>query len=378
MEYLSLRRARVLGAASVLLVGLLAATAAPASAHVGDGGDVYVSQNGHNSSGCGSQTNPCRTINHGIGNAKVDAIVHVGPGTYAEQVMITKRLSLLGSGATIDASGNTNGIFIGPGGSGSMVDGFTVKNAIGEGILATQVRYVRISHNLVTHNDVGATTPSTYPPCQPQGEVPGDCGEAVHLQASSYSQVIGNRVVDNVGGILVTDDIAPAHDNLIAYNVTADNKLDCGITLPSHTPGTGVYNNLVEFNVSTGNGGAGILFAAAVPGTGSHDNVASHNYVANNGEGGIAIHSHTPNQDVDNNKIVQNTVGANTLAGDPDAGITVPTGIIVFSAVVPVHGTIIRGNAISNNTNGIWLSPNVDNGNVYGNVFSNVTTPVFQ
>jgi parallel beta-helix repeat protein len=285
---------------------------------------------------------------------------------------------LLGNNATIDATGKTNGVLIGPGGSGTTVDGFTVENSIGEGILATQVRYVTISHNLVTHVDQGATMPSTYPPCAPQGQVPGDCGEGIHLQATSFSQVIGNRVVNNVGGILLTDDIAPSHDNRVAYNVTADNKLDCGITVPGHSPGMGVYNNIIEWNMSTGNGGAGILFAAAVPGAGSYDNIARHNYVAQNGEGGIAIHSHTPNQDVDNNKITQNIVGTNTLAGDPDAGITQTTGIIVFSAVVPVHGTIIRDNVISDNTNGIWLSKNIDNKQIYNNLFANVAMNVVQ
>lgn len=369
-------RARALGAAGILVVASIAAAAPPAGAT--GSGDVYVSVHGHNSKNCGSQSQPCRTITHGVGNARPGATVHVEAGTYAETVMLAKQLTLLGHSATIDASGKTNGVLVGPGASDSTVDGFTVKNAIGEGILVTQVRYVRISHNLVTNNDLGATSPSTYPPCQPQGEVPGDCGEGIHLQATSFSQVIGNRVLSNVGGILVSDDIAPAHDNRIAYNVASNNKLDCGITLPSHTPGTGVYNNIVEWNTSTNNGGAGILFAAAVPGTGAHDNIARNNYVAGNGEGGITIHAHTPNQNVDNNKIVQNMVGTNTTAGDPDAGITKTTGVIVFSGVVPVHGTIIRNNVITDNVNGIWLSKNVDKTNIYNNLFANVTTNVFQ
>jgi len=378
MNNARLWRALAFGAAGALLVGSIAVSAAPAGAHGNGGPDVWVSEHGQNSPNCGSQSEPCRTITHGVGNARPGATVHVKHGTYAEQVVLAKDVKLLGDSATIDASGKTNGVVIGPGASDSIVDGFTVENAIGEGIIATQVRFVQISHNLVTHNDVGATTPSTYPPCQPQGEVPGDCGEGVHLQATSYSRVIGNRVVNNVGGILVSDDLGPTHDNRIEYNTASDNKLDCGITLPGHAPGTGVYNNVIDWNTSTGNGGAGILFAASAPGTGSHDNVAQHNYVADNGEGGIAIHAHTPNQNVDNNKITMNMIGTNNTAGDPDAGVTQTAGVIVFSAVVPVHGTIVRNNVISDNAIGIWLSKNIDKTGIYNNLFANVTTNVVQ
>ncbi len=293
-------------------------------------------------------------------------------------MIVAKHLILLGDHATIDASGKTNGIVVGPGANGTTVDGFRVEHAIGEGILATQVRYVRISHNYVAYNDTGATSPSTYPPCLPQGEVPGDCGEGLHLQATSYSRVIGNRVVHNVGGILVSDDIAPSHDNVIAYNVASYNALDCGITLPSHTPGTGVYNNLIEWNTVMNNGGAGVLFAAAAPGTGSHDNVAIHNTISGNGEGGVQIHSHTPSQNVNNNKVVQNIIGTNNTVGDPDAGVSSTTGVIVFSAVVPVTGTIVRFNSISNNTIGIWLSKNVSKTYIYKNTLTNVGTGLVQ
>ncbi len=61
-----------------MLVGLLGVAAAPASAH-GNSGDVYVSEHGYNSAGCGTEARPCRTINHGIGVARPDYTVHVGP-----------------------------------------------------------------------------------------------------------------------------------------------------------------------------------------------------------------------------------------------------------------------------------------------------------
>src|SRR5450759_5934817 len=77
--------------------------------------------------------------------APAGATIHVDKGTYSEQVSITKSLTLEGEHEVIDATGQAGGIIpplvgygllvFGPGASGSVVEGFTVENAIGEGIL---------------------------------------------------------------------------------------------------------------------------------------------------------------------------------------------------------------------------------------------------
>src|SRR5437868_11121143 len=43
-----------------------------------------------------------------------------------------------------------------------------------------------------------------------------DCGEAIHLSGVNHSIVANNVVDDNAGGILISDDIGPNHDNLIS------------------------------------------------------------------------------------------------------------------------------------------------------------------
>jgi nitrous oxidase accessory protein NosD len=139
-----------------------------------------------------------------------------------------------------------------------------------------------------------------------------------------------------------------------------------------------VFNNVIRDNVSANNGAAGILIAAAGPGMKAHDNVVDDNKVWGNGEGGVQLHAHAPGQSIDNNRITDNWIGTNTTAGDPDAGITQTTGVIVFSAVVPVNGTVIRGNVIAHNHFGIWLSPNVANGGITHNRFRDVVVPVQQ
>ncbi|MGZ6967819.1 MAG: right-handed parallel beta-helix repeat-containing protein [Acidimicrobiia bacterium] len=303
---------------------------------------------------------PCRTIGHGVSVAPAGGTVLVLPGTYPESVAVTKRLHLLGIGATVDANGKVNGIALtGPGTAGSNVSGFTVENALGEGVLVFNTSHVTVAWNHVLSNDRGSGTDVTME-CQDQGEIPGDCGEGLHLMSVADSRVLANRVEDNVGGILVTDEAGPSHGNLIAFNASMNNNEDCGITLPSHNGAAlghpdlgGVYDNTVIANVSSGNGGAGVGMFAPFPGTASYDNRVIGNRLLDNGEAGVGIHAHAPGQNVSGNVIVNNVVSGNGV--DPDSGSGHPTGIALFSAVVPVN-VVVAGNRISNEFWGIFVN----------------------
>jgi len=146
----------------------------------------------------------------------------------------------------------------------------------------------------------------------------------------------------------------------------------------------GVYDNVISHNRITGNGtsgeGAGVLFANAQAGSASYDNLVTHNYIAGNELAGVTLHAHPLGagqfEDLSGNRIVHNTIGRNNTGGDPDAGVTSTTGVLVFGAV-PVSVTIAH-NRIRNNDFGIWLGVS---GNVTAtlahNVFHNVGTPVF-
>lgn len=352
------------------------------SEHGHDTSATFASKRGVDSGTCGRESSPCLTIGQAVTNAKDGSAVVALPGTYAEMVTLHKKLSLRGERATIDATGHDNGVLLqGPGASGSKVSGFTVENAIGEGILASMVDGVQISWTKVQHNDQGATTPNTYSQCQAQGQIPGDCGEGLHLQATTNSAVFGNDVSENAGGILVSDDIAATHGNLIAYNKVTDNKPDCGITVPAHNPAAGVYDNTITMNWVTGNGEGGVLIAAGVPGSAAHDNRVTRNYLADNGFAGVTLHAHAPGQSLDNNVIDGNIIKTNNVAGDGDAGVHDTTGILIFSGdpSVSINGTSIRHNHITNNHFGIWLSPGlVSNAGIADNIFENVDVHVQQ
>ncbi len=376
--------------------GLLLATALAAAPGVAASGTtVYVSPTGtQGGAGTSCATAAYSTIGGGVAAAAAGSTVVVCAGTYTESVAISKSLTLAGQGATIDATGLDNGIKIAA--SNVTVSGFTVENATGEGILAQQpnpvkgpmiqgqqlytgapITHVVIKHNVVKNNDLGglpanaATT--TYAECKPSGQIPGDCGEGIHLWSVANSEVLLNTVTGNAGGILLTDEFGPTHNNLIAGNVVTDNAYDCGITISSHNLGRdpqtgklmptfgGVYDNVVRNNVVLDNGligqGAGVLIAAPFPGAASYGNVIENNAIAGNGQSGVTIHSHAPGAWVGDNVIRNNVIGTNNTVGDPDVAPTkdmATTGILVWSAVTPIKVTI-SGNTIFGNWYGIWL-----------------------
>jgi parallel beta-helix repeat protein len=378
-----MRSGRLQAAIAAVVTAGVASAALPAvsawadsSSAVKSSSDVTVSQSrGVDSATCGALTAPCATIAQAVTNARPGQTVVVGPGTYKELVVIPKPLTLDGNGATIDATGLTQGtgmtmdaagVLVLPTASGSTIEGLRVTGADGEGILVMSASGVRVEHNTVSGNDLGAPPASSYFECQAQGQTPGDCGEGIHLMSATDSQVVGNNVTGNAGGILVTDELGPAHDNLIANNYVADNLYDCGITLPSHSTDAvdasgnlqpslgGVYDNTISGNRIFGNGvlgeGAGVLIAAAGPGAASYDNQIIGNVISGNQMSGVTIHSHAPDQNVSGNTIAGNNIGPNNLGGDPDFPDPATTGILVGSAVVPVSVTIghnnIHGNAV--------------------------------
>jgi len=400
----------VAGAGALLPLGGSAADASPLPAH----GTLTVSTTGSDSGNC--QQSSCKTLGYALSKAGPDDTIVIHPGTYPE----SGGANVVGPGLTglkirsdgpasrtvIDATGNANGILIEA--SGVTVAGLTVENASLEGILAEPPRsswpasptsapagiaHVTLAGNVVVHNDQAYNT--SLPA---QAECPSsltdadDCGEGIHLLGVSWSQVVGNIVSHNVGGILVSDggfgiSVGPAAHNLIAGNRSTDNVYDCGITLPGHdaravaTTGAdagqpqpnlaGVYDNTVVGNVSDGNGGAGLLDATPYPGTGSYDNDFVGNSASGNGNGGFVLHAHAPLQDVSGIVVSGNRIGENNLAGDADTGVKATTGIMLLSAAVPVS-VEVSANSISDDTNGVAYNSEVT---VKGhNQFSQVTS----
>jgi parallel beta-helix repeat protein len=321
-------------------------------------------------SGCSS------TISAAVAAAAPGDTIRVWEGTYKEQVVITKSLSLVAvekGESIIDAKGRPNGIFVNgmwaapnAGVADVLISGFKIRNANFEGILVANGSDITIVNNHVLDNDKALDIATPACPGIPafetnEGE---DCGEGIHLIGADHSSVVRNEVEDNSGGILISDETGASRNNLISGNHVHDNPYDCGITMASHGPATsviptatlsyGVMNNTIVHNNSSHNGfqvpgaGAGVGIFAPFPGTTASGNVVADNDLHNNGLPGVTMHNHAaapspaPPVNLNDNVIVGNRISGNA-ADTEDAGTSGPTGINVFS-VAPITGTVISQN----------------------------------
>ena len=410
-----------------------ASPAAPSARHLHlAASTLYVSPHGVANAADGN----CDSAAYSSIQAAVDAAaasdtVVVCRGSYKEDVVISAPLELVGQkGAVIHGSPTANGMcdqngFAGPGSAPCLagitvksdhvaVRGLTVTGAIGEGILVTgslaghSIGHVVIRGNRVIGNDTDGQPGiggSPYPPCNPHGEIPGDCGEGIHLMGVYDSVVSHNRLTGNSGGVLLSDELGPTYHNKIGHNVVARNLWDCGVTVVGHSPHAldasgnpqptvaGVYDNVIFRNRIVGNGmrdeGAGVLFANAMAGTASYDNLVSHNSIFGNEMAGVTMHAHPVAagmyENLSGNRVVGNTIGPNNLGGDPDAfdcafgcrshKLLQTTGVLVFGAV-PLQVRIAH-NHINQNEFGIWLgTTNYVTASLQHNLFRDVVTSV--
>jgi len=250
------RNAALVSCVCVVLCGL---------AQVAAGATLCVTK--HPSPGC-----PYSTIGAAVAAASPGDVINVDEGTYHEDVVIGKAISLVGENrhnTIIDATGLANGINVDGLDNGGLVgvsvSGFKVQNANFEGILVTNASDVTITDNHVLKNNINLNATEGVCTDVPNFETNEgfDCGEGVHLSGVDHSIVANNLVEKNSGGILLSDDTGATHDNLIIGNTVQNNAFDCGITLASHTlftliPGpptaAGVFHNTITGNTSDRNG----------------------------------------------------------------------------------------------------------------------------
>jgi parallel beta-helix repeat protein len=282
-------------------------------------------------------------------------------------VVIPKSLALIGDDdddTIIDASNKPFGINVdgynNKGLRGVVISGFTVRNANNAGILITNASDVTVFGNTVADNDKGLV-PGTAPSCPSLSPFPyftaeeGDCGEGIFLSGVDHSTLANNTVTRNAGGLLIADDTGATHDNLITGNsVVRNTALDCGITLPSHSP-WGIFHNTISGNNSSYNGGPGVGIFAPGPGSKAYGNVVVHNRLVGNGLPGVTMHNHAapgvqgvppeaPPVEFNDNVILGNYISDNAQDSE-DAATSGPTGINIFS-LAPITGTLISQNEI--------------------------------
>lgn len=329
-----------------------------------------------------SGSNGCySSIQSAVTAAANHDVIDVWPGTYKESVVVNKPVSLLGAGAgksIIDATNFPNGILLdgynNPGLDDVVVAGFTVRNALYEGVLVLNTRDAVIRDNSILHNDLSPHQFGSGPACpgQPAYETDesGDCGGGLHLMGAVGAVVSGNVIAGNADGILISDETGMSRENLVTKNIVNDNPEECGIVLASHppvgstppnfAPHYGIVHNTISENVVSHNGvqvggaGAGIFSDGAGQGRVAN-NIIMRNQLTGNGIPGFALHSHVgpafglPADDMSGNMVIGNFISGNGADGDDTAtpgtaGININSG----GGGSPVYGMIISGNVIRN------------------------------
>ncbi|HEX5465532.1 MAG TPA: right-handed parallel beta-helix repeat-containing protein [Candidatus Limnocylindrales bacterium] len=224
-------------------------------------------------------------------------------------------------GLQVDAAGCDIGIFVGPGSSGTMVTGSTVRGANDHGIFVENASHVTIAGNLVTGNGVAPTAGINE-------------DKALQLTGTRDSMVRDNRVVGNVadGGIGVSDNgpldpgapqgstLHAGRGNSVVHNVVEDNLTGCGIVVAAYDPGAGVWDNMIVGNLVVNSDSTigvfppavgGIVVATDPPGTSAGGNKVVANTITNSFIPGIIVHSNAPG-----NAVSDTLVSANRLAND--------------------------------------------------------------
>ncbi len=373
------------GVAAAAVIPALSLGISPASASPAGPRTLVVAHPGSN---CGRHV--FTSINAALAAASPRSTVIVCRGSYNEDAVVTKPVTLVGRGAVINpsspmlrtnspvyAQAGNNGITVLSG--GVTVKGFTITGATGDGVLAVGDHSAFLG---ITSNK--------------------NSGIGIDLAGSSYSAVKGNVTNGNTGGgIQLANDAgglpqfagATSSHDTVANNVAKNNVAGCGIIVVDHldrtmVPGArGIFGNLISGNVLINNGttagafgpGAGVVLASFVPGGAVYDNTVVANRIVGSGLAGVTLHSHLPGQNLNGNLIVANNIGTNNVLGD--FADTATTGVYVGS-VDPLRITAVVGNRIHDNHNGIFAAGPITVVGHRANIFSNVavhlaTTPTF-
>jgi parallel beta-helix repeat protein len=320
------------------------------------------------------------TIQAAVSAAAANDTINVAAGTYTEDVTIGKSLSLVGAGAgqsIIDATNLANGILLdglnNPGLQNVTISGFTVQNAMFEGVLLLNTTGVQVLNNNIVNNDqvVVSTSGATACSNQPDYETDEsyDCGGGLHLLGAVNSNVSGNMVSGNADGIIITDETQASTGNTVTNNIVNANPLVCGIVLASHPPvgsqppnyaqHNGVNNNTISNNTSTNNGakqgGAGVGLFADGNGPGVvMNNTVTGNTLTGNSLPGVAIHSHKgpanghPADNMSGNSITNNTISGNGAdVADSETPGTAGINISSGDGGSPITGITVTGNTIN-------------------------------
>ena len=307
-----MKRSLIWVAVAVVALSALSAVAEAAK----PAGTVYVDDD----SRCAG-LKPCfRTIQRGVDMVGVGGTVNVFPGTYDENVVVDKDITVMAYDATnpplVDGQGI--GATLSVTAAGATLDHLDVVGGLGAGVLVladtVALQFLDVSG---TSGDGIAVTGTSILPL---------AGESVTSSAASSNT--GNGIfIDNVTGVTVNGNAANGNGG---YGILVQYSQNAQVTMNSvggNTLGGILFSNvdpsLIGSNTVTGNGGTGIFVQQ------SQDIMVQDNDVNSNSNDGIGFN------EVDPSYIVNNNVGSNG-----------GTGIMVQSSQeIGVEGNDVQSNS---------------------------------
>lgn len=280
-------------------------------------GILYVDgASGADSGNCQSALTPCKTIGYAITQAVATDMIYVAQGTYAENLVITSQLSLMGgyeatswtrditlNVTTVDGSQTGTVVDFQAGSDGAVLDGFTITNgSVDTGGMGGGI----------TINDVSPTVMNT--------------------------KVLGNQTTNDGGGIYVSGG-APTFEDLLVDNNTSSGC--CGGVHIGNNATVNISDSTISNNSAIVGGGVGVFSGSTATITNSAIN--GNDAGVTNGQGGGIM--------VSDSATVVNLVDT-TLADNQ---------------------TVFHGGAISSDGGTV----NLTNALIYGNSSSSMNANVF-
>jgi len=218
------------------------------------------------------------TIQEAVNSATSGDIIYVYNGTYYENIVVDKSVSLVGQDrdlTTVEGNGTGNVISIEA--NNVNIKDFTIKGSgtlrPNSGILVDMCHDNEISHNTITNNNDG-----------------------IHFELSSDNVISGNIISSNnndgihfafTGGNVVSGNIISSNNNDgIHFELSSDNVISGNIISSNNNDGIFlcVSSDLVSGNTITNNANGIDLFM-------SSDNVISGNTISSNNNHGIILSS---------------------------------------------------------------------------------------
>jgi parallel beta-helix repeat protein len=213
---------------------------------------------------------PGESIQDAINNASAGDTIYVHAGTYKENVVVGKQLSLVGIGMpTVDASGNGSAIMVTA--DGCLIEGF---NATGSGIDYWKFAGIRIEsdNNAIqnntansNHND-GIFLSYSSNNILTNNTANSNNNSGIFLHHSSNNMLTNSSILNNdgVGIYLYT-----SNSNTLTNNIVTNNHK--GIRLGSHSS-----NNIITKNNANSNNYYGIHFVES-----SNNKIYLNNFINN-------------------------------------------------------------------------------------------------